>query len=67
MQLSNEPAETLAKRLVDSSNGAFKMVGYASGGKCSLSVAVYILTLVRSAACRHGSNGRRCQACTTGA
>lgn len=40
MQLSNEPAEALAKKLVQSSNGAFEMVGYASGGKCSLFVAV---------------------------
>ncbi|EKM81671.1 hypothetical protein AGABI1DRAFT_83140 [Agaricus bisporus var. burnettii JB137-S8] len=32
MQLSNEPAEALAKKLVQSSNGAFEMVGYASGG-----------------------------------
>jgi len=32
MQLSNEPAEALAKRLVETSNGAFESVGYASGG-----------------------------------
>lgn len=33
MQLSNEPAEALAKQLVDSSDGAFELVGYASGGE----------------------------------
>ncbi|KAF7297822.1 RING-type domain-containing protein [Mycena kentingensis (nom. inval.)] len=32
MQLSNQPAEDLAKLLVDTSNGAFDLVGYASGG-----------------------------------
>ncbi|KAF8906204.1 hypothetical protein CPB84DRAFT_1813845 [Gymnopilus junonius] len=32
MQLSNEPAEALAKKLIDSSNGAFAVVGFASGG-----------------------------------
>ncbi|KIM44610.1 hypothetical protein M413DRAFT_25067 [Hebeloma cylindrosporum] len=32
MQLSNQPAEALAKRLVDTSNGAFALCGFASGG-----------------------------------
>ncbi|KAJ7066411.1 PLP-dependent transferase [Mycena amicta] len=32
MQLSNQPAEELAKLLVDTSNGAFELVGYAAGG-----------------------------------
>ena len=32
MQLSNEPAEELAKLLVDSSNGAFELCGFVSGG-----------------------------------
>ncbi|KAF9479594.1 hypothetical protein BDN70DRAFT_906231 [Pholiota conissans] len=32
MQLSNEPAEALAKRLVETSNGAFALCGFASGG-----------------------------------
>jgi len=32
MQLSNEPAEALAKYLVESSDGAFEIVGFASGG-----------------------------------
>lgn len=35
MQLSNRPAEALATRLVETSNGAFEMVGYASGGQDS--------------------------------
>jgi len=34
MQLSNQPAEALAKRLVDTSNGAFALCGFASGGPC---------------------------------
>lgn len=32
MQLSNEPAEALAKLLVEQSNGAFDLVGFVSGG-----------------------------------
>ncbi|KAH9479472.1 Aminotransferase [Psilocybe cubensis] len=32
MQLSNEPAEALAKKLVDTSDGAFELCGFASGG-----------------------------------
>lgn len=32
MQLSNQPAEALAKKLVDSSKGAFALCGFASGG-----------------------------------
>ncbi|KZT67358.1 hypothetical protein DAEQUDRAFT_673424 [Daedalea quercina L-15889] len=32
MQLSNEPAEELAKLLVEQSNGAFDLVGFVSGG-----------------------------------
>lgn len=35
MQLSSNPAEELAKFLVDSSNGAFELVAFASGGKCN--------------------------------
>lgn len=33
MQLSNEPAEELAKQLVDTSNGAFAICGFLSGGE----------------------------------
>ncbi|KAF5335986.1 hypothetical protein D9611_006308 [Ephemerocybe angulata] len=32
MQLANKPAEALAKKLVDGSDGAFSLVGFASGG-----------------------------------
>lgn len=32
MQLSNRAAEDLAKKLIETSDGAFSMVGYASGG-----------------------------------
>jgi adenosylmethionine-8-amino-7-oxononanoate aminotransferase len=32
MQLSNEPAEALARKLVNTSNGAFTLCGFASGG-----------------------------------
>ena len=32
MQLSNEPAEELAQYLVESSGGAFDLVGFVSGG-----------------------------------
>ncbi|KAI0924247.1 hypothetical protein AcW2_005178 [Taiwanofungus camphoratus] len=32
MQLSNEPAEELAKLLIQTSNGAFDLVGFVSGG-----------------------------------
>lgn len=32
MQLSNEPAEELAKFLVDTGKGAFALAGFVSGG-----------------------------------
>lgn len=32
MQLSNEPAEELAKALVASGDGAFELCGFLSGG-----------------------------------
>ena len=32
MQLSNEPAEALANKLIQTSNGAFALCGFASGG-----------------------------------
>ena len=32
MQLSNEPAEALAKKLIENSHGAFALCGFASGG-----------------------------------
>lgn len=33
MQLSNKPAEALAKKLVEGSHGAFELCAFASGGK----------------------------------
>lgn len=33
VQLTNEPAEELAKILLDSGKGAFAQVGFVSGGK----------------------------------
>lgn len=36
MQLSNEPAEELAKTLVDTGKGAFALCGFVSGGKVAL-------------------------------
>ena len=32
MQLSNQPAEALAKKLVDTSGGVFLLCGFTSGG-----------------------------------
>jgi E3 ubiquitin-protein ligase TRIP12 len=32
MQLSNEPAEELARMLVDSGKGAFELCGFFAGG-----------------------------------
>ncbi|EJD52210.1 PLP-dependent transferase [Auricularia subglabra TFB-10046 SS5] len=40
MQLSSEPAEELAKILVASSNGAFDMVGFLSGGSEAMEAAL---------------------------
>lgn len=40
MQLSNEPAEELAKRLVETSNGAFSLVGYLSGGSEAMEAVI---------------------------
>ena len=38
MQLSNQPAEALAKYLVDTSGGAFALCGFTSGGSYLLKV-----------------------------
>lgn len=40
MQLSNEPAEELAKYLVDSSDGAFHLCGFCSGGSEAMEAAI---------------------------
>lgn len=42
MQLSNQPAEELAKVLIESSNGAFDLVGFVSGGEYDLRMNVNV-------------------------
>ena len=46
MQLSNEPAEELAKFLCDSSDGAFDLVGFASGGSEAMEGVIKLATQV---------------------
>ena len=36
MQLSNEPAEELARMLVDSGKGAFELCGFFAGGETNI-------------------------------
>ena len=55
MQLSNQPAEALAKRLVASGKGAFAACGFVSGGAYSVThdsiyAAVFIPILIGSEA-----------------
>jgi E3 ubiquitin-protein ligase TRIP12 len=38
MQLSNEPAEELARILIDSGKGAFELCGFFAGGACVLPI-----------------------------
>lgn len=45
MQLSNQPAEALAKKLVDTSGGAFTLCGFASGGSLLFFLNIAILTI----------------------
>ncbi|KZV84309.1 PLP-dependent transferase [Exidia glandulosa HHB12029] len=40
MQMSNEPAEELAKTIIESSNGAFELVGYLSGGSEAMEAVI---------------------------
>lgn len=40
MQLSNQPAEELAKHLVESSKGAFELVGFVSGGSEAMEAVI---------------------------
>ncbi|KAI0319975.1 PLP-dependent transferase [Amylostereum chailletii] len=47
MQVSNDPAEELGKYLIESSNGAFELVTFLSGGKFSFRFSVdLVLTIV---------------------
>lgn len=40
MQLSNEPAEELAKFIIDSSKGAFEACGFVSGGSEAMEAVI---------------------------
>lgn len=40
MQLSNEPAEELANVLIESSNGAFDLCGFVSGGSEAMEAVI---------------------------
>jgi adenosylmethionine-8-amino-7-oxononanoate aminotransferase len=40
MQFSNEPAEELAKILVDSGEGAFELCGFVSGGSEAMEAVI---------------------------
>lgn len=48
MQLSNQPAEALAKKLVDTSGGAFTLCGFASGGLFLFSQLIFIQECLQS-------------------
>jgi hypothetical protein len=63
MQLSNEPAEALAKKLVETSNGAFSLCGFASGGNSHFPLQLNMILNVYS---RIGSYGGRYKTCKTG-
>lgn len=47
MQLSNEPAEELAKLLVESGNGAFELCGFVSGGSEAMEGVIKLARQVR--------------------
>lgn len=47
MQLSNGPAEDLAKYLVDSGNGAFELCGFMSGGSEAMEAVIKLARQVR--------------------
>lgn len=48
MQLSNEPAEELARILINSGKGAFELCGFFAGGACVLPMNSYQGTQLRS-------------------
>jgi E3 ubiquitin-protein ligase TRIP12 len=48
MQLSNEPAEELARILVDSGKGAFELCGFFAGGACVLSEKIWWATQLKT-------------------
>lgn len=63
MQLSNEPAEELAKVLVDSGKGAFELCGFVSGGMFS---GLLLIAQTHFCVRRLRSHGSCNQACTAG-
>jgi hypothetical protein len=46
MQLSNEPAEELARILINSGKGAFELCGFFAGGACVLPINSLPLTSI---------------------
>jgi hypothetical protein len=63
MQLSNQPAEALAKKLVDTSGGAFTLCGFASGG---LILCLIFNTAILTFSSRIRSYGKRFEVGQTG-
>lgn len=49
MQLSNEPAEELARILIDSSKGAFELCGFFAGGASRLPIINWLMTKLKAA------------------
>lgn len=48
MQLTNEPAEELARLLIDSGKGAFAQCGFVSGGSEAMEAAIKLARQVHS-------------------
>lgn len=65
MQLSNEPAEELARILVDSGKGAFELCGFFAGGVCSVHNS-WQETQLKAISLRLRGNGRRHQVGSSG-
>jgi adenosylmethionine-8-amino-7-oxononanoate aminotransferase len=66
MQLSNEPAEELARILIDSGKGAFELCGFFAGGACSCSSRKFLVQDSTTHSFRFRGNGGRHQACSSG-
>ena len=49
MQLSNEPAEELARILIDSSKGAFELWGFFAGGTSRLLIISWLVKELEAA------------------
>jgi hypothetical protein len=65
MQLSNQPAEALAKKLVDTSGGAFTLCGFASGGLID-PMTYFKKSVILTILCRIRSYGKRFEVGQTG-